>query len=158
MKKRSEIMRLADRANQRFVGVFQAMARLGRGLSRKKRSRPALDKGAALEIPLDPKVYAELTAKVERILARGAGRGRPGSYRRRGDMQAAIGDPELKQKLRDLFDDDAGRRATAVRWIRRQGLDQALPALEAVLSVEASDEVRLEIARTIEELGARPEI
>jgi hypothetical protein len=163
MKNRPKILRLADRANTRFVGLVQMLVRLTSWRPASARSKKSVKAQTCksrprFDLPLDPEIYAELATKVERILKRSTVPGRSDSPKPKGDLETAIADPELKQKLKDLFHEDARRRATAVRWIRRRGFDQALPALEGVLSVEASDEVRAEIVRTMNELGARPEI
>lgn len=166
MKRRHKIWRLADRANMRFVSLAQMLVRLTswkpdaarRGNNTKTNRSSGKARPHPMDVPLDPEVYAALSAKVERILKRSTLEGRSGCLEQRGDLEAAIADPELKQKLKDLFHEDDRRRAAAVRWIRRRGFDQALPALEGALSVEACDEVRKEIVRTLDELGARPQI
>ena len=147
--------RLADEANQGFVGLAHFLDRLislqqPSGREAPCRSgNPRWPHGVS---SIEKRFHAALVERIERILRRSASAGRAAAHWRRGAGDSSIDDGTAQLMIRELFHRDAGHRLSAARWIRKFGFGEAIPALEGALSIEESEEVREEIARGLREM------
>ena len=164
--------RLADSANRRFVELGGLLMRAitlsypislngtgkAKGDKRGKRDGASSESGeppfySAL-LSLDPGALASLVKKVDGV-ARNLVRNGLGDSHSSADMNGQSEGETFRQKLKDLFHNDAWRRLAAARWIREHRCAEAKSILEGVLSIEESVEVRSEIERTLNALDAR---
>jgi hypothetical protein len=165
--------RLADEANFKFVGFAahlmdvvdwnRPIRHLKKGKVNDSKQRPQDEKSntKAKSRPywsgfaFDPKVLAALSKKMERILKRHEKAGVPNPRAASNREEISFSEEELESKLKELFHQDAWHRLAAIRWLRQHGCSEAISALEGVLSIEESDEVRGEIERALHVLRIR---
>lgn len=164
--------RLADEANLRFVGLAELLMRLvtwrrnarcssksdtdGRGLRARgeppdRSGEPRPSRGG---LSLDPRTLASLAEKVDRLLRRSDSTRVLDSCEQTDAQNSTVADESLRSKLKELFHQDAWHRLAAARWIRQHRRSGAISALEGVLSIEESNEVRGEIERALHVLTA----
>jgi hypothetical protein len=105
-------------------------------------------------LALEPEALGALAKKVDEIAKRTVRAHFSNSSEFAGAPKGAA-DELLERKLRELFHQDAWHRLAAIRWIREHRCTEAISTLEGVLSIEESDEVRIEIGRALTALGAR---
>ena len=157
--RRLDPRRLADEANQGFVGLayyFERLISPGRP-SRRDRARDGRHLGDSRKprgvASIDRRFHEALVARIDRILRRSAP-AKEGAAQGRGEGAAGMSpDDETAQlMIRKLFHHEAEHRLSAAKWIREYGFEEAIPALEGTLSIEESEEVRDEIAHGLREL------
>ena len=95
--------------------------------------------------------FVELAQRVVGLWTRRSRR----SPRRRQRPPAARGGGSAAGRVRELYAREARRRLAAVQWLGQHAGAAEIEALQAVLSIEESEDVRREILCALREIEAR---